>query len=46
MAFSPQLRYAEVNLQVQVKLEFVMTSVGLRDVIEKQYVLERMLPLK
>ena len=27
MAFSPQLRYAEFNLQVQVKLEFVLTSV-------------------
>ena len=27
MTFSSQLRYAEFNLQVQVKLEFVMTSV-------------------
>ena len=27
MAFSSQLRYAEFNLQVQVKLEFVVTRV-------------------
>ena len=27
MTFSSQLRYAEFNLQVQVKLEVVMTSV-------------------
>ena len=27
MTFSSQLRYAEFNLQVQVKLEAVMTSV-------------------
>ena len=30
MAFSSQLRYAEFNLQVQVKLEFVVTSVRTR----------------
>ena len=37
MPFSSQLLYAEFNLQVQVKQEIV--ALGLRDVIEKEWVL-------